>query len=142
MGPSLPGRPSDERIASILRGAKTIAVVGLSSDEGRPSNRVARYLQDEGYRILPVNPNETKVLGEPAFPSLLDVPEPVDIVDVFRRPEHTPAIATDSVRIGAKVLWLQVGIVSDEARRIAIEGGMDVVMDLCLLVEHQRMEVG
>ncbi len=142
MGPSLPGRPSDERIASILCGAKTIAVVGLSSDEGRPSNRVARYLQDEGYRILPVNPNETKVLGEPSFPSLLEVPEPIDIVDVFRRLEHTPAIATESVRIGAKVLWLQVGIVSDEARRIAIEGGMDVVMDLCLLVEHERMEVG
>lgn len=142
MAPSFPGRSSDERIASILRRAKTIAVVGLSSDETRPSHRVARYLQREGYRIVPVNPNETEVLGERAFPSLLDVPEQIDIVDVFRRPEHTPAVATESVRIGAKVLWLQVGIVNDEACRIAEEGGMDAVMDLCLLVEHHRMEVG
>lgn len=103
----------------ILGQARTIAVVGLSSDPGRASNSVAAYLQDAGYRVIPVNPALTEVLGEPAFPTLADVPEDIDLVDVFRRSEHTPPVAEAAVAVGAKALWLQQGIRSVEARRIA-----------------------
>jgi uncharacterized protein len=125
-------RPSDQELRSILGVARTIAVVGLSSDPSRHSNEVASYLQAKGFRIIPVNPNETEVLGERAYPSLLDVPERIDAVDVFRRSEHTPEIAHDAVAVGAKVLWLQTGIVNEEAQRIAEEAGLDVVMGLCM----------
>jgi predicted CoA-binding protein len=125
----------------MLERARTIAVVGLSSKPHRDSHRVARYLQERGYRVVPVNPKETEVLGEKAYPSLLDVPGPIDVVDVFRRAEYTPEIAREAVRAGAKALWLQVGIVSEEARRIAEDGGLDVIMGLCLMVEHRRLEV-
>jgi uncharacterized protein len=133
--------PDDAELRSLLERARTIAVVGLSSKPHRDSHRVARYLQERSYRVVPVNPKETEVLGEKAYPSLLDVPGPIDIVDVFRRPEHTPEIAREAVRAGAKALWLQVGIVSEEARRIAEDGGLDVIMGLCLMVEHRRLEV-
>lgn len=124
-------------LEAILRSARTIAVVGLSSDPGRDSNSVARYLQRAGYRIIPVNPYEDEVLGERAFPSLADLPEPPDIVDVFRRSEHTPEVARDAVSIGAKVLWLQSGIVSEDSRRIAEEGGLAYVEDDCIRTVHQ-----
>jgi uncharacterized protein len=134
--------PSDATLRSILDQARTIAVVGLSSKTHRDSNGVARFLQHRGYKVVPVNPNETEVLGEKAYPSLLDVPTDVaiDIVDVFRKAEETPPIAEDAVSAGARVLWLQEGIVNDEARRIAEEGGLTVVMDLCIRTTKARLE--
>ena len=133
--------PSDKELRSILGDARIIAVVGLSSKPHRDSHEVAEWLQEKGYRIIPVNPNETEVLGEKAYPSLLDVPERVDAVDVFRRAEETPEVARQAVAVGARVLWLQMDIVNDEARRIAEEGGLDVVMGVCIRTTHQRLEV-
>jgi uncharacterized protein len=137
-----PYAPSDATLRSILSQARTIAVVGLSSKPHRDSHGVARYLQHRGYKVVPVNPNETEVLGETAYPSLLDVPSDValDIVDVFRKAEETPTIAEQAVSAGARVLWLQEGIVNDEARRIAEEGGLTVVMDLCIRTTRARLE--
>jgi predicted CoA-binding protein len=134
--------PSEQELRSILGEAKTIAVVGLSSNPERDSHSVAEYLQRKGYRIVPVNPNETEVLGERAYPALRDIPPEihVDVVDVFRRAEYTPDVARDAVAIGAKVLWLQSGIVNDEARRIGSEGGLDVVMDMCIRTISRRLE--
>jgi predicted CoA-binding protein len=134
--------PSELELRSILKDAKTIAVVGLSSNPGRDSHSVAEYLQRKGYRIIPVNPNETEVLGERAYPRLRDIPPeiPVDVVDVFRRAEYTPDVARDAVAIGAKVLWLQSGIVNDEACRIGSEAGLDVVMDMCIRTISRRLE--
>lgn len=128
-------------LRSILGQARAVAVVGLSSKPWRDSHRVAAYLQRKGYRIIPVNPNEAEVLGERAYPSLLDVPDRIDAVNVFRRAEFTPDVARQAVQVGAKVLWLQLDIVSDDARRIAEEGGLDVVMGVCIMVEHRRLEV-
>ena len=143
-GETSPYAPSDATLRSILSQARTIAVVGLSSKPHRDSHGVARYLQHQGYKVVPVNPNETEVLGETAYPSLLDVPTDVaiDIVDVFRRAEETPPVAEQAVSVGARVLWLQEGIVSDEARRIAEEGGLTVVMDLCIRTTRARLEGG
>ena len=131
--------PSDPELRSILGEARTVAVVGLSSNPNRESLSIASYLQDKGYRIIPVNPNETEVLGERAYPSLLDVPGQVDVVDVFRKPEATPEIARQAVQIGAKVLWLQTDIVNDEARRVAENAGLDVVMGVCIRSTHRRI---
>ena len=131
--------PGDEELRIILQEARTIAVVGLSSRPERHSYNVADYLQQVGYRIVPVNPNEAEVLGERAYASLLEVPDPVDLVDVFRRAEFTPEVARQAVQVGAKVLWLQLGITSEEARRIAEEGGISVIMDACLMIEHDRL---
>jgi len=127
--------PTRERIKEILLAANTIAVVGLSEDPSKTSHMVSEAMQKKGYRIIPVNPNAKSVLGEKSYPSLKDIPEPVDIVNVFRRPEHTPPIAQDAVAIGAKVLWLQLGIANDETARIAQEGGLEVIMDRCIKVE-------
>ncbi|HXF57044.1 MAG TPA: CoA-binding protein [Actinomycetota bacterium] len=138
LGPYL---PTDQELRSILGSARTIAVVGLSSKPWRHSYQVASYLQAKGYRVIPVNPNETEVLGERAYPSLLEVPEPVDAVNVFRRPEATPEVARQAVQVGAKVLWLQTGVVNDEARRIAEEGGLEVVMGACIMTTHRRLGV-
>ena len=134
--------PGDAKLQSILDEARTIAVVGLSSKPERDSYGVARYLQRRGYRIVPVNPNETEVLGVKAYPSLIDVPEDVaiDIVDVFRRAEATPPIAEQAVRAGARVLWLQEGIVNLEARRIAEDGGLTVVMGVCIRTTREQLE--
>jgi hypothetical protein len=134
--------PTDAELRSILREAETIAVVGLSSNPERPSNEVAAYLRSKGYRIVPVNPNETEVFGERAYPSLLDVPEEIriDVVDVFRRAEHTPEIAEQAVARRAKVLWLQEGIANDDARRIGEEAGLTVVMGVCIKKQQQRLE--
>jgi len=131
--------PDERQLRALLGDSRTIAVVGLSSKPWRHSHRVASYLQAAGYRIIPVNPKETEVLGEPAYPTLTDVPEPVDVVDVFRRAETTPEIARQAVQIGAKALWLQSGIVNEEAGRIAGEAGLSVIMGLCMMVEHDRL---
>lgn len=133
--------PGDDELESILRSARIIAVVGLSSNPERYSFEVASYLQDRGYRILPVNPNETEVLGERAYPSLLEIPEGVDVVDVFRRPEETPEVARQAVKIGAKVLWLQNDIINHEARRIAEDGGLAAIMGVCIMSTHRRLGV-
>jgi predicted CoA-binding protein len=127
-----------DAVAQVLRGAKTIAVVGLSSNPMRASHGVADYLKAAGYRIIPVNPNETEVLGEKAYARLEDIPEPVDIVDVFRRAEEVPAVAESAIGIGAKVLWMQLGIENAEAAEKAREAGLVVVEDSCLMVEHKR----
>lgn len=134
--------PSDAELRSILGDAKTIAVVGLSSKPDRYSHEVASYLQSRGYRIVPVNPKETEVLGERAYPSLLEVPEDVqiDVVDVFRRAEQTPPVARQAVARGAKVLWLQDGILSEEARDIAEQAGMTVIMGTCIKRTSRRLE--
>jgi predicted CoA-binding protein len=129
---------SSDAVAQILRGVKTIAVVGLSSNPMRPSYGVAEYLKTAGYRIIPVNPNETEVLGEKAYARLEDIPEQVDIVDVFRRAEEVPAVAESAIRIGAKVLWMQLGIENGGAAEKAREAGLVVVENACLLVEHKR----
>jgi len=134
--------PEDRELRALLGDAHTVAVVGLSSNPDRPSNSVASYLQEHGYRIVPVNPRETEVLGERAYASLLDIPSDVrvDVVDVFRRAEETPAVARDAVRIGARVLWLQDGIVNEDAYRIASEAGLDVIMGVCIRNTIRRLE--
>ena len=125
-------------ILSTLRSARTVAIVGLSPDPLRPSNFIGFYLQRHGYHVVPVNPRETAILGEKSYPSLREVPFPIDVVDVFRRPEAVPEIARDAVAIGAKTLWLQFGVISPEGARIAEDGGLAVVMDRCMKVEHAR----
>jgi len=129
---------SADPINDILRASKTIAVVGLSSNRRRPSYEVASYLQSAGYKVIPVNPNETEVLGQKSYARLEDVPEPVDIVDVFRRPEHVPPIADSAIAVRAKVLWLQQGITNGAAADKASAAGLTVVEDACLFVEHKK----
>jgi predicted CoA-binding protein len=125
-------------IQRVLHTAKTIAIVGLSKNELRPSNFVGYYLKRHGYQVIPVNPRETEILGQTSYPSLLEVPVPVDVVDVFRAPDALPAIARDAVAIGAGTLWCQFGVINAEGARIAEEGGVTVIMDRCLKVEHAR----
>ena len=125
-------------IQRVLHSASTIAIVGLSANELRPSNFVGFYLKRHGYRVIPVNPRETEILGETCYPSLLDVPEPVDIVNVFRAPDALPGIARDTVAIGAGAMWCQFGVINEEGARIAEDGGVTVIMDRCLKVEHAR----
>jgi predicted CoA-binding protein len=127
-----------ETIRRLILNARVIAVVGLSSNELRPSNFVAYYLQRHGYRVIPVNPREESVLGERAYPNLAEVPVPIDVVDVFRQPDAVPQVAREAVAVGAGALWLQFGVISDEGAQIAREGGLDVVMDRCMKVEHAR----
>lgn len=124
---------------NLLRNAKTIAVVGLSSRRSRPSYGVSEYMQSMGYRIVPVNPNETEVLGEKAWPSLEAVPEHIDIVDVFRRSESVPEIVDAAIRIGARGIWLQEGVIHEAAAEKARTAGLEVVMDRCILKEHRKM---
>ena len=133
--------PSDQDVKRLLAAASTIVVVGASSNPDRPSNGVMRKLKSAGYRVIPVNPNETEVLGERAYPSLLDVPERIDIVDVFRRPEYTPAIADEAVKVGAKALWLQSGVTNEDAAARGAAGGLMVVMDECIGVMHSVLQV-
>ncbi|HVB63544.1 MAG TPA: CoA-binding protein [Nitrolancea sp.] len=125
-------------IREIMLTAKTIAIVGLSSNELRPSHFVGYYLKRHGYRVIAVNPNETEVLGEKSYATLSDIPVPIDVVDVFRAPRFVPAIAEEAVKIGAKALWLQFGVISPEGAEIARRGGLLVVMDRCMKVEHAR----
>ena len=125
-------------IQRVLHSAKTIAIVGLSPNELRASYFVGYYLRRHGYRVIPVNPRETEILGQKSYPSLSDVPEPVDVVNVFRAPDALPEIAREAVAIGAGTLWCQFGVINEEAARIAEEGGVTVIMDRCLKVEHAR----
>jgi uncharacterized protein len=126
-------------IPELLHKSKTIAVVGLSGNPMRPSFGVSEYMQREGYRIIPVNPQETEILGEKSYARLEDIPEHVDIVDVFRRPEFVPDIVESAIRIGADALWLQEDVVHEEGAERARAAGLAVVMDKCLLKEHRRM---
>jgi predicted CoA-binding protein len=127
----------------ILRGAKTIAMVGASPNPAKASHGVMRYLLAQGYRVIPVRPLDCdEILGIPCVGTLADIDEPIDLVDVFRRPEHTPQHAREAVDAGAKALWLQLGIRSEEARRIATEGGLDYVEDLCTAVVHRHLGQG
>lgn len=125
--------------ADILKSSRVIAVVGLSSNPERPSYRVASYLKEQGYRVIPVNPKENKVLDEVAYADLHSIPEPVDVVDIFRRPEEAPAIVEQAIKIGAKAVWMQEGIVNETAAAQAREAGLLVVMDKCMLKEHQKL---
>lgn len=125
-------------VSGILRRSKTIAVVGLSNQRSRPSYGVSQYMQSMGYRIIPVNPAETEVLGEKAYATLDEIPERVDIVNVFRRSEFVPEIVDAAIRIGAKCVWMQEGVVNEEAAATARAAGLAVVMDRCILTEHRR----
>ena len=129
-------------IRRILGTNTVIAVIGLSANWWRPSFFAAKYLKDHGYRIIPVNPNYDEILGEKCYPKAEDIPEAVDVVDVFQRAEVTPDIARTAVDIGAKVLWLQLGVVNQQAASIALEAGLEVVMDRCIKIEHARLMGG
>lgn len=128
-----------DTIEKILKESKTIAVVGLSADPARPSHGVARYLQVQGYRIIPVNPMVEEVLGEKSCADLASVPEAVDVVDIFRRSEHVPAIVEEAIAKGARAVWMQEGIVHQDAAARAREAGLMVVMDCCMFKEHRRL---
>ena len=132
------GRSEGDPLTKILRESRTIAVVGLSSNPVRPSHGVAEYLQSAGYRIIPVNPNETEVLGEKSYARLEDVPEKIDVVDIFRRAEFVPQVVESAIRIGAKVVWMQLGIENEEAAEKARAAGLVVVEDACMLIEHKK----
>jgi uncharacterized protein len=125
-------------IQRVLHTAKTIAIVGLSNNQLRASYFVGYYLKRHGYRVIGVNPRETEILGETSYPSLLDVPAHVDVVNVFRAPDALPSIARDAVAIGADTLWCQFGVINEEGARIASDGGVSVIMDRCIKVEHAR----
>ena len=125
-------------IQRVLHGAKTIAVVGLSANELRASYFVGYYLKRHGYQVIPVNPRETEILGQTSYASLRDVPVPIDIVNVFRAPDALPEIAADTVAVGAGSMWCQFGVINDEGNRIAEDGGVDLVVDRCIKVEHAR----
>jgi uncharacterized protein len=129
---------SRETIKRILEECRTIAVVGLSSDPYRPSHSVSSYMKRQGYRVIPVNPNETEVLGQKAYGSLAEVPQSIDLVDVFRRPEEAGKAVDDAIAIGAKAVWLQEGVIDHAAAQRALDAGLLVVMDRCWLKEHAR----
>ena len=133
--------PSDDELRTIYDATSTIAVVGASDNPGKPAFAIPRQLKDLGYRIVPVNPKGGEILGERAYRSLDDVDVPIDVVDVFRPAEETPEIARQAVKAGAKVLWLQEGIVSDEAARIAREGGLTAVMGICMGATARRLNI-
>ncbi len=127
-------------IPDLLRRSRTIAVVGLSSKKFRPSYGVAEYMQAQGYRIIPVNPNETEVLGLKSYVSIEDVPEHIDIVDIFRRSEFVGPIVDSAIRVGANAIWMQEGVVHEDAAKKARDAGLAVVMDRCILKDHMRLE--
>ena len=127
-----------DAISDILERYKSLAIVGLSSKWSRPSHGVATYMQSKGYRIIPVNPQETSVLGEKAYASLEEVPEPLEVVVIFRRPEFVAAVVEAAIRKGAKVIWMQEGIVHEEAAQRAREAGVQVIQDRCILKEHAK----
>ncbi len=130
---------NDSDLKQLLQNTRTIAVVGLSEKPDRPSHHVAAYLQSVGFRVIPVNPSVLSILGERSYPTLYDIPEPVDMVDVFRRSDAVPAIAQEAIAIGAKSLWLQEGVIHEEAAAMAKAAGLRVVMDRCILKEHERV---
>jgi len=124
----------------ILDSSRVVAVVGLSAKPDRPSYRVASYLKENGYKIIPVNPGEEEILGNVCYPDLVSIPEPVDVVDIFRRSEEVPAIVEEAIKIGAKVVWMQEGVINEEAAVRAKEAGLVVIMDRCMLKEHQKLQ--
>ena len=130
--------PSDDELEGLLRSAHTIAVVGLSSNRSRASFGVSQYMQAAGYRIIPVNPNEKQVLGETAYARLEEIPEKIDVVNIFRRSEFAPAIVDSAISIGARAIWMQEGVIHDKAAQKARKAGIFVVMDRCMLKEHRR----
>lgn len=130
-----------DKIRQILTGYRTVAVVGLSDKPVRDSYQVAAYLQQNGYRIVPVNPASERILGETAYPDLMAVPFPIDIVDVFRRREAVPGIVEQAIAVGAKVVWLQIGIVDNDAARVAEAAGLQVVQNRCMKIEHAQRQV-
>jgi uncharacterized protein len=132
-------KPSIEEMSQILKASHTVAVVGLSSKPNRPGYTIPAYLQEQGYRIIPVNPALTEVLGEKAYASLQDIPESVEIVQVFRRSEDLPPVVEEAIAIGAKVVWMQLGIVNDQAAARAREAGLQVVMDTCMGATHRAL---
>jgi uncharacterized protein len=134
--------PTEDELKKIYSETKTIAVVGASTDAFKAAHRIPRYLKSQGYKIIPVNPTVDEVFDEPAVDSIADIKEPIDAVDVFRPAEEAPEIARQAVAAGARVLWLQEGIVSEEARKIAEEGGLKVVMDMCMGTTHGRLGLG
>ena len=129
---------SRQAITRILDECRTIAVVGLSSKPSRASNRVSRYMREQGYKVIAVNPNEEKVFGEKSYPTLADVPQRIDLVDIFRRSEEAGEAVDEAIRLGAKAVWLQEGVIDHEAARRALEASLLVVMDRCWLKEHMR----
>jgi predicted CoA-binding protein len=131
--------PSDQQIKDLLQKTHTIAVVGLSSSRLRASYGVSQYMQSAGYRIIPVNPNEREVLGEKSYARLEDVPEKIDVVDVFRRSEFVPEVVDAAIRVGARAIWMQEGVVNEAAAHRARDAGLFVVMDACILREHRRL---
>ena len=130
---------SDPDLKRLFETVRTIAVVGCSPKPERPGHYVAKYLQDLGYRIIPVNPGQTEILGEKCYASLRDIPEPVDMVDCFRRAEDIPPVVEDAIAIGAKFVWMQLGIVNEEAAQRAIDAGIEVVMDRCPKIDYPRL---
>jgi predicted CoA-binding protein len=139
MGGSALKTADPEIITRMLETSKVIAVVGLSSDPSRASHSVSRYMKSNGYRIIPVNPNETEVLGEKAFARLEEIGEPVDLVDIFRRSDEAGVHVDEAIRIGARGVWLQEGVIDGAAAQRAIDAGLDVVMDRCILKEHLKL---
>ena len=131
--------PEPEQIRDLLRRVKTIAVVGFSPDPGRPSHNIGRMMQRFGYRIIPVRPGIAEGLGERAYPDLSSVPDPVDLVDVFRASEHVGAIVDECLRLGHKAIWLQDGVIDEAAAQRAVAGGMTVIMDRCILRDYTRL---
>lgn len=129
----------DQMMKDILLSAKTIASVGLSSNQEKESYWIVSYLKDQGYRVIPVNPTADEILGETSYPDLESVPEPIDVVQVFRRPEDVPPVVDSAIKAGAKVVWMQEGIVNEEAAQKAREAGLQVVMDACMRVTHRRL---
>ena len=129
----------DQMLKDILVSAKTIASVGLSSNPGKESFWIVKYLKDQGYRIIPVNPTAEEILGEKVYPDLESVPETIDVVQVFRKPEDVPPVVDSAINVGAKVVWMQEGIVNEEAAQKAREAGLKVVMDACMRVSHRRL---
>lgn len=129
----------DSNLKEILRSAKTIATVGLSTNPEKDSYRIASYLKGQGYRVIPVNPTASEILGEKAYPDVQSIPEKVDVVQVFRKPEDVPPVVEDAIQAGAKVIWMQEGIVHEQAAQQARQAGLQVVMDACMRSSHRRL---
>ena len=130
---------NDDKIREILKNSKTIAVVGLSPNPERDSHEVAKYLQEAGYRIIPVNPKAEQILGEKSYPDLSSIPENIDVVDIFRSSENVPPIVEEAIKVGAKAVWMQLGVINESAAQEAAKAGLNVVMDRCMLREHKRL---
>jgi len=130
---------SEKEMKEILLSAKTVASVGLSSNPAKESFGIVQYLKDQGYRIIPVNPTATEIMGEKAYPDLASIPDKVDVVQVFRKPEDVPPVVDDAIKIGAKVVWMQEGVVHEGAAQKAREAGLQVVMDACMRATHRRL---